>query len=87
MHHAEQPIRPSACTVSDTLNALYACSEIGFEDKPTLLTASRMLISLTALDPSAFTAEEAHFIVTQVRDAEYYTNSHYYNNLRNGDNR
>ena len=81
MHHGQQPIQPSQCRVSDTINALYACAEIGFDDNETLIEASKILILLTSYDPSAFTDNEIAYIKTQLRDAEFYANRHF--NTRN----
>ena len=59
--------KPSASTLSDGLNALYACSEIGYEDSDpeVLRTAAQCLIMLTSFDPSAFTDDEVLFIQEQ----------------------
>lgn len=84
MHHGEQPIRPSQCSVSDTLNALYACAEIGFDDNETLLEASKILILLTSYDPAAFTDFEIGYIKTMLKDAEFYANLRF--NTRNSNN-
>lgn len=62
--------RPSASSLSDGLNALYACAQIGYEDPQVLLTASRLLIMLTAYDPAAFTDDEVLFVRQQVGIAE-----------------
>lgn len=64
--------KPSASTLSDGLNALYACSEIGYEDPEALGTAARLLIMLTSFDPSAFTDDEVLFIREQVGIANQY---------------
>lgn len=76
-------MKASAATVSDTLNALYACAEIGFEDNEILLEASKLLILLTSYDPGAFTDEEIQYIKTQMQDAEFYANRHFHNRNTN----
>jgi hypothetical protein len=65
-------MRASFPTVSDQLNCLYACAEIGYEDHATLLEASKLLIILTSYDPAAFTDEEIAYVKTQMNDAEFY---------------
>ena len=70
-------MRASSATVSDQLNCLYACAEIGFEDHATLLEASRLLITLTSYDPAAFTDDEVLYIQTQMRDAEFYATRYF----------
>lgn len=77
-------MKASAATVSDQLNALYACAEMGFEDNEVLLEASKLLIVLTAYTPAAFTDEEIQYIQTQMRDAEFYANRQF--NTRNTNN-
>jgi hypothetical protein len=70
-------MRASFPTVSDQLNCLYACAEIGYDDHETLLEASRLLIILTSYDPAAFTDDEVLYIQTQMRDAEFYANRYF----------
>ena len=77
-------MKASSTTVSDQLNALYACAEMGFEDNEVLLEASKLLIILTAYTPAAFTDEEIQYIQTQMRDAEFYANRMF--NTRNTNN-
>ena len=81
MHHGHQPLQPSQCSVSDTLNALYACAEIGFDNNETLLEASKILIILTSYDPAAFTDNEIDYIKMSLKDAEFYANLRF--NTRN----
>jgi len=77
-------MRASFPTVSDQLNCLYACAEIGFDDHETLLEASRLLIILTSYDPAAFTDEEIAYVKTQLNDAEFYANRFFSNrNINN----
>jgi hypothetical protein len=64
--------KPSASTLSDGLNALYACSEIGYDDPEVLNTAAQCLIMLTSFDPSAFTDNEVTFIREQLGIANQY---------------
>jgi hypothetical protein len=64
--------KPSASTLSDGLNALYACSEIGYEDPEALRTAAGLLIMLTSYDPAAYTDDEVFFIREQVGIANQY---------------
>jgi len=79
-------MRASFPTVSDQLNCLYACAEIGFEDHATLLEASKLLIILTSYDPAAFTDEEVTYIKTQMNDAEFYAYRFFSNPNRNINN-
>lgn len=65
------------------MNALYACSEIGYDDNPTLLEAGKLLIWLTSIDPAAFSDDEVKFIQTQLNDAEYYA-TRLFNNPNQG---
>ena len=67
-------MKASPSTISDRINALYACAEMGYEDPEVLLEASKLLIVLTAYTPAAFTDEEIQYIQTQMRDAEFYAN-------------
>jgi hypothetical protein len=79
-------MQPSPATISDRLNALYACAEIGYEDHATLLEASKLLIVLTSYDPSAFTDFEIGYIKTQMSDAEFYANRYFHTrNPNNGE--
>lgn len=78
-------IQLSLPTVSDRLNALYACAEIGYEDDATLLEASKLLIVLTSYDPAAFTDEEIQYIKTQMNDAEFYATRFFNNHNTNND--
>jgi hypothetical protein len=79
-------MQPSPATISDRLNALYACAEIGFDDHETLLEASRLFIILTSYDPAAFTDEEVLYIKTQMNDAEFYAYRFFSNPNRNINN-
>jgi hypothetical protein len=79
-------MQPSPATISDRLNALYACAEIGFDDHETLLEASRLLIILTSYDPAAFTDEEIAYVKTQLNDAEFYAYRFFSNPNRNINN-
>ncbi len=77
-------MQPSPATISDRLNALYACTEIGFDNYETLLEASKLLIVLTSYDPAAFTDFEIGYIKTTMQDAEFYANLRF--NTRNPNN-
>jgi hypothetical protein len=79
-------MRASFPTVSDQLNCLYACADIGFEDHATLLDASRLIVTLTSYDPAAFTDDEVLYIQTQMRDAEFYAYRFFSNPNRNINN-
>lgn len=77
-------MRASFPTVSDQLNCLYACAEIGYDDHETLLEASRLFSILTSYDPAAFTDEEIAYVKTQMNDAEFYANRFFSNrNINN----
>ena len=77
-------MKASLSTISDRINALYACAEMGYEDPEVLLEASKLLIVLTSYDPGAFTDDEILYIQTQMRDAEFYANRRF--NTRNTNN-
>ena len=77
-------MQPSPATISDRLNALHACAEIGFDNDETLLEASKLLIVLTSYDPAAFTDFEIGYIKTMLHDAEFYANIRF--NTRNPNN-
>ena len=76
-------MQPSPATISDRLNALYACAEMGYGDHETLLEASKLLIVLTSYDPSAFTDFEIGYIKTQMNDAEFYANRYFHTRYGN----